>query len=678
MNWRATCELMRNYLRKKWLILLLLVFGIGVLVFVRFGSDAAPPELGRAQWQRLTQLWIRQATSKKPPPPKRVETPHPEEADIPVPPQRLAIPRRSPDVLSRQAEAFSARGPKTVVDLQPFRVSAAIEIRGENDRQGTATLINLNPTCNTWYLLELQWTDGESESYHVVNGRPKSQDLILDSAYPYGLRIVDSSRDVGCDLWSPESTMSLREAATSRSPYVSLCKDEMTLLLKTAGNRSAKEWTTDFLRDYIWGGEKITVLVRQTFFQDAYLYTAEAERAAPIVPESQPPNLDCPAPATFDVQYADSTLDPVGLGIEPDAALDEGLLVGRWYPTRHAPGTFLSVIEPGIVSGDILQSHKSLVNGLDEVERKALVHLIAFDLDQFELGFALGTEHPRVGWSERTLESVRDPFLPGPDGIDTIAPLVATGIIPPNVAPYTVATFIGGFKRSHGAFKAGDLATQNYGSHYGFIENGVILSKLQPGLATLLVMEDGRVDMKTWTREDDALLENVRFARQNGVPIIEPDLETGSPVPGKLLTKWAIGNWSGSFDGKLRTARAGVCLQECGDERFLLYAYFSGATPSAMARVFQAYGCRYAMLLDMNALEHTYLALYHVRDQELVVEHLIDEMRVLDKEVDGETLPRFLGFADNRDFFYVLRRENGERTAGPTTNGSATATTRSK
>jgi len=26
-----------------------------------------------------------------------------------------------------------------------------------------------------------------------------------------------------------------------------------------------------------------------------------------------------------------------------------------------------------------------------------------------------------------------------------------------------------------------------------------------------------------------------------------------------------------------------------------------------MARVFQAYQCGYAMLLDMNALEHTYL-----------------------------------------------------------------------
>ena len=182
MNQRVTCEFMLNYLRKKWPILLLLALGIGVLVFVRIGSDAAPPELGRAQWQRLTQLWIRQATPKKPSPPKRAETSHPEEADIPVLPQRLAIPRPSPDVLSRQAEAFSARRPKTVVDLQPFRASATIEIRGENDRQGTATLINLNPTCNTWYLLELQWTDRESDSYPSLHAKCTSRGLQVHDA----------------------------------------------------------------------------------------------------------------------------------------------------------------------------------------------------------------------------------------------------------------------------------------------------------------------------------------------------------------------------------------------------------------------------------------------------------------------------------------------------------------
>jgi hypothetical protein len=79
-----------------------------------------------------------------------------------------------------------------------------------------------------------------------------------------------------------------------------------------------------------------------------------------------------------------------------------------------------------------------------------------------------------------------------------------------------------------------------------------------------------------------------------------------------------------------------------------------------MARVFQAYRCRYAMPLDMNALEHTYLALYRRSGSELLVDHLIKGMSVLDKSVSGEVVPRFLGYPDNRDFFYVMRREAKE------------------
>jgi len=43
------------------------------------------------------------------------------------------------------------------------------------------------------------------------------------------------------------------------------------------------------------------------------------------------------------------------------------------------------------------------------------VYLIAFDLDRFDLGFAVGTEHPRVDWSDRVPDAVKDPRLPGPD-----------------------------------------------------------------------------------------------------------------------------------------------------------------------------------------------------------------------------------------------------------------------
>jgi len=107
----------------------------------------------------------------------------------------------------------------------------------------------------------------------------------------------------------------------------------------------------------------------------------------------------------------------------------------------------------------------------------------------------------------------------------------------------------------------------------------------------------------------------------------------------------------------LRTLRAGMCLQERTQGRFLIYGYFSAATPSAMTRVFQAYGCRYAMILDINALEHTYLALYVHRAHQRVVEHLIEGMEEVDRSAGGEFVPRFLGFPDDRDFFYFTQRE---------------------
>ena len=75
-----------------------------------------------------------------------------------------------------------------------------------------------------------------------------------------------------------------------------------------------------------------------------------------------------------------------------------------------------------------------------------------------------------------------------------------------------------------------------------------------------------------------------------------------------------------------------------------------------MARVFQAYRCRYGMHLDMNALEHSYFALYRRTGSQLLVDHLIDGMSEVDKTATGETVPRFLGYLDNRDFFFVTRR----------------------
>jgi hypothetical protein len=303
-----------------------------------------------------------------------------------------------------------------------------------------------------------------------------------------------------------------------------------------------------------------------------------------------------------------------------------------------------------------LSSRLDRVGRLDRVESAALTYLVAFDLSAFEVAYALGTEHPRLTWAPKTPTKMRDSHLPGPDGIGTIEPLVSTGMVPPGVRSRVSAAFTSGFKREHGAFMYGPLAAINHASHYGFIANGVVFSALQPGLATIIVRSDGQLELKTWTEADNASLSTIRHARQNGVALIDTDAQTGAPEPGPYVNQWGAGNWSGSVEGEQRALRSGLCLQEVEGRRYLIYGYFSSVTPSAMARVFQAYRCQYALHLDMNALEHTYLALYHDQSTSFAVEHLITGMNVLDAVVGGRVAPRFVAEPDNRDFFYVWRK----------------------
>jgi hypothetical protein len=175
-------------------------------------------------------------------------------------------------------------------------------------------------------------------------------------------------------------------------------------------------------------------------------------------------------------------------------------------------------------------------------------------------------------------------------------------------------------------------------------------------VATIFVLDDGSIQMKTWEERDNQLLSKIKYARQNGVPLVEFDERLQSTAAGQLVNKWGPGNWSGSEDLKLRTVRSGLALQWSGKKRFLIYAVFSDATPSAMARVFQAYRFRYGMPLDMNALEHTYCAVYRRAGSQLTVGYLMSGMSQVEKSDSGGPIPRFLGYPDNRDFFFVMRR----------------------
>jgi len=555
-----------------------------------------------------------------------------------------------------RAAEYQSVVPKTVVELQQFRTATSSRVRTDSGSEGVATLVNLNPTSNAWYLLQVTWLGQAEITYHLENSEPRSRKVFLDDKYPFGVEIVQGKMHTPCDLFRGASPNLLEQARTSQLIYAPLCDGRLYLRNPARGYRTTLESAAEFLRSQVWGGEKVVVLFHH-LFEDTHRETGK------LSGDEHPGQgtahtvlaLD-PLPAQIDAKYAGRFLSANGLAIALENIAPNGMRPGVWYPARNNPGVFVSLIEPEVIDTVILTSYKTRVNPLDRVEAPSLCYLVAFDLDQFDLAYALGTDHPAVTWSTHIQNGIKNEKLPGPDGIGTVSPLVSTGLIIPENARRTVATFSGGFKREHGAFKFGDLARKNYGSHYGFIENGVVFSKLQPDLATILVFADGSVQMKTWKTEDDRSLEEIRYARQNGVPIVEFDSASGTSVPGPLVNRWGPGNWSGSEDSKLRAIRSGAAMQWNGKKHFLIYAVFSDATPSAMARVFQAYRCRYAMLLDMNALEHTYLAMYRRAGDRFAVDHLIDGMSEVDKVGANGPIPRFLGYPDNRDFFYVMRR----------------------
>ncbi len=553
--------------------------------------------------------------------------------------------------LALQRTQYEAEAPKTILELQPFRSETHIAVVRPDGTSGIATITNLNPYVNAWYLLSIEWPSaaGGSATYHLQNPYPRLQMLRLRAADAHTVTVTND-QGLLCTLWTNDGRGELAAASSAGLPYAPLCSGALYLRNPVAGHHTSLERITDFLRDHVWGGDRVVNFVKQEFYRDAFLEKG-ALGSASIAPA---PVTHGPLPAALAQEYTGRDTLTEGLGLDLGTPRRE-LQLGQWYAVPELAGVFVSADAPRYLATRFLE-REAHVNPLDAVESNALAYLVAFDLQLLDLHFVLGTDHPRLDWSDRPPPSSWDPRLPGPDGVASAAPLVTNGMVNPADAQRTVATFAGGFKRSHGAFRVGPLAEVNHGSHYGFIEQGVIFSKLHPGLATALVMDDGAIDLRTWTASDEALLPKIRDARQNGVPLIEYDAQQHRAVPGELVDLWGQGNWSGSAEEVLRTLRAGLCLQESGTQRFLIYGYFSAATPSAMTRVFQAYQCRYAMHLDMNALEHTYLALYVSRGGQRLVEHLIEGMEQVDRTAGKEFAPRFLAFPDDRDFFYLTRR----------------------
>lgn len=551
------------------------------------------------------------------------------------------------DGLDRQWERYRADAVENVVELAPLRET--VETTGADG--ATWRLTDLHPGIGAWFLLERRPAEGSRDrpqAWHLENAAPGRQAVTLVPGDPPALALARDGTARDCPLLAETGTDPFAGAAKTGLPYAPVCDGGLFLRNAVAGSRTNREAVSEFLRENVIFGEDLVNLIKGSLYEDAFLETGtpRPEAGAGAVVESL-------GRARLDRQPVMRT--SIGL---PLTGAEEGMEAGSWYAVDGVAGVFASAMQPGMIEAALLSDRA--VNWLDEVERRADVYLVAFDLGVFTLGYELGTDHPGLEWSSRPQRSGADWRIPGPDGFDRAAPLVRTGMLSPAVAPRVAAAFAGGFKRDHGAFRFADYATFNRGHHYGFISNGVTFSRLQPNLATLYVTLEGEIAMKTWEAADEALIPRLAFARQNGLPLVQRDPETGAVLPGERVVQWGGGNWSGSAEAQLRTLRAGACLRRAGGRQFLIYAYFSSVTPSGMARTFQAYDCDYAMLLDMNSPELAYLAVYRPNEAGDGLEpmHLARPMAGSDPAGRGGVrIPRFVGFADNRDFLYLLRRE---------------------
>ena len=151
--------------------------------------------------------------------------------------------------VARHLPEYATVGPRSVVELQPYRESRSIRLPGG----GTATLVNLNPNVNAWFLLRLAQADDSGTTDYHLESADTSQRLQLDPGYGSGL--------------VPASALS--QALRSGQSFAALCGDRLFLRLATRGRRTKEEWAADFLRDHVWRGDAITGFVKDGLFRDA-------------------------------------------------------------------------------------------------------------------------------------------------------------------------------------------------------------------------------------------------------------------------------------------------------------------------------------------------------------------------------------------------------------------------
>ncbi len=191
--------------------------------------------------------------------------------------------------------------------------------------------------------------------------------------------------------------------------------------------------------------------------------------------------------------------------------------------------------------------------------------------------------------------------------------------VPPALRPRLLATFNSGFKLED--------------SHGGFALGGVTYAPMQPGMATFVRYDNGRIDIKSW-QGGPQVPAGVDYARQN-LPLIvsggraNPNLSDGPA-------------WGATLGNAIRVWRSGIGIDAQGD---LIYAAANDQTVASLAEILLRAGSIRAMELDINSYWDTFIS------------YAQPDAGAASSLLPGMTRPvtRYLT-PDDRDFFAVYLR----------------------
>ncbi len=238
------------------------------------------------------------------------------------------------------------------------------------------------------------------------------------------------------------------------------------------------------------------------------------------------------------------------------------------------------------------------------------VLLVAMDMQRLDLDMEAGVEDPK-------------PLVGAP----------GSGRIPrdPKILKRVAATFNGGFKTEHG--------------FYGMMVKRRVLLPPQPGAASIIVTDDGRVGMGSWSANLKGGM-NIRGVADASVVSYRQNLDP--LIDGTQLNPTKRTQWGFTLPGEgMQTERSGLCRTDNGT---LMYVWGDDVNATTLAKAMKMASCTYGMHLDMNP-HHTGFSFTDV--DELKGRKYRAELLSTDMEIQPE---RYLETA-LKDFFYVLVRD---------------------